>query len=327
MRRFSRVAMTLLFPVSLLTALLPLVQFGPARLSLLDLGHLMLGHMPILPLYSEILTRLGVYLTPFLYPVIVLAGAVLLAALVSLFLPEKGAFYLALVFPPVLNVGVFFLFQQMWEKLEEVRPALPFFSLEDTLTLQGATVLIWGLIWVLIILLALLGLSLALAAQAQTDWTDILPEMIDPPTGPERDADEQQYRQQVETLERTPPSPEPFPREETPSSSPAPACGDFSGAVLGQSGRFLGMAYPLQERRAVYFTYDGREVFLRDRQGLGALAEVYYVKQYQEYCLQPLERQAVFLVSGQPLGAGRRYFLPRGTELYLLGQGHAFSLA
>ena len=45
------------------------------------------------------------------------------------------------------------------------------------------------------------------------------------------------------------------------------------------------------------------------------LAKIYYISEYQEYCVEPLEMRTVLLKSGQPLGANRLYYLPRGTEI------------
>ncbi len=406
MRRALRVVMTLLFPASLALVLLPLIQFGPAGLRPIDLLRLMLGRETGLPLNDEILLRLGTYLSPFLYPTVALLISILAAFLISLCLPQRGACYLSLVFPALMNVGAFFLLRQILDKLEEVRPALPFFSLPDVLELTSTTVLIWAGLWVGVMLLATICLALSLAAQARAERDAFLPEMaaLDSPA---YRAAEQDYRNQVARLERAAPAgqdpcepptvpPEPDSCEpptvapaqdpcEPPTVAPAqdpyepptrvavqdslppepaavaagadaplgpatipagpadaplepdtiqaapipaaPARPAFSGAVLGQSGRYRGLAYPLEDRQAVYFSFDGHEIFLQPRQGSKAIAELYYVSQYQEYCLRPLSRLTVFLSSGQPLGANRRYFLPRGTELYLLGQGHTFSLA
>ena len=56
-------------------------------------------------------------------------------------------------------------------------------------------------------------------------------------------------------------------------------------------------------------------------------AEVYYVAEYQEYCVKPMRKLAVFLESGQPLGAGREYRLPRGMKICMVGKEEVFTLA
>ena len=54
------------------------------------------------------------------------------------------------------------------------------------------------------------------------------------------------------------------------------------------------------------------------------LGNIYYVSQYEEYCIQPLQTMTIFLTSGQPLGKNRFYYLPRGTEIYIKDQTNKF---
>ena len=56
-------------------------------------------------------------------------------------------------------------------------------------------------------------------------------------------------------------------------------------------------------------------------------AEIYYVTAYGEYCVKPHRRMTVFLESGQPLGEGREYYLPRGMRIYLENRDNSFGKA
>ena len=57
----------------------------------------------------------------------------------------------------------------------------------------------------------------------------------------------------------------------------------------------------------------------------GAAAGIYYIREYGEYCAEPFEKRAVFLESGQPLGKGRQYYLPRGTKIYVGSRENSFT--
>ena len=57
------------------------------------------------------------------------------------------------------------------------------------------------------------------------------------------------------------------------------------------------------------------------------MAGVYFIGDYNEYCVEPYEKSAVFLESGQPLGKGRKYYLPRGTRVYVKDKNNQFTLA
>lgn len=81
----------------------------------------------------------------------------------------------------------------------------------------------------------------------------------------------------------------------------------------------------LKDRKEVYITNDNEINICRSQQGL-VLGNIYYVSQYEEYCIQPLQTMTIFLTSGQPLGKNRFYYLPRGTEIYIKDQTNKFKL-
>lgn len=102
---------------------------------------------------------------------------------------------------------------------------------------------------------------------------------------------------------------------------------DFHGAVVGNKGIYQGMAYLLQEKR---------KIFVKDHNGLmefsafeehDAVMEFYYISEYQEYCVEVNEKKMVFLMSGQPLGTNKKYYLPRGTEFYIKDDTNIFELS
>ena len=102
---------------------------------------------------------------------------------------------------------------------------------------------------------------------------------------------------------------------------------DFQGAIVGKSGIYQSKAYMLKDRIPVYFCGQKQPVVTTRSTGGEGLAKVYYVAEYQEYCVIPMGMKKVFLESGQPLGATREYYLPRGTEIYLEDNRFRFLLA
>lgn len=103
------------------------------------------------------------------------------------------------------------------------------------------------------------------------------------------------------------------------------AVSHFQGALKGLDGIYQKKIYPLEERRPVYFVSDGTQTFVAEEKQEELLAELYYIGAYGEYCVTPAKRQVCFLESGQPLGAGRHYYLRRGTRICL--EGLSFLLA
>ena len=103
----------------------------------------------------------------------------------------------------------------------------------------------------------------------------------------------------------------------------------LGGALRGESGIYASQVYPMKERVPVYFGRDSQKrLMIMEQKNMQEVeAEVYYVAEYQEYCVKPMRKLAVFLESGQPLGAGREYRLPRGMKICMVGKEEVFTLA
>ena len=101
---------------------------------------------------------------------------------------------------------------------------------------------------------------------------------------------------------------------------------EFTGAVIGKNPSHNGQAFLLNDRQEVYFTFEQDSADISLTKNGDTLAAVYYISQYEEYCVIPFEYETVYLISGQPLGKDRRYFLPRGTEILIKYTNERFEL-
>lgn len=101
--------------------------------------------------------------------------------------------------------------------------------------------------------------------------------------------------------------------------------GGFYGAIIGESGSFRDQAYPLVRGEKVVF---GRDIPVAGADA--GVAEdwcaVSYDEAGEEYRLEPCQSGAVYLGSGQPLGKGRTYCVPRGTQIRILNADNRFTL-
>ena len=95
----------------------------------------------------------------------------------------------------------------------------------------------------------------------------------------------------------------------------------FEGMILNTNQKVL----ILKDRKEVHIVDGDRIDICRNKQGI-ILGNIYYVSQYEEYCIQPLQTMTIFLESGQPLGKNRFYYLPRGTEIYIKDQLNKYKL-
>lgn len=102
---------------------------------------------------------------------------------------------------------------------------------------------------------------------------------------------------------------------------------NFEGAIKGLNGLYRKKIYPLHDRWQVYFIQDSSgNVFLKN-ENAEAVAGIYYIRKYREYCIEVYQNNVCFLKSGQPLGKNKRYYLPRGTEIFLDDGRNHFLLA
>lgn len=93
---------------------------------------------------------------------------------------------------------------------------------------------------------------------------------------------------------------------------------EFYGAILGVKSPYLGKAFMLEERKYVYILQEDNKILVKKylkSSSERCLAKVYYETKYGEYVVVPQKREAIYLESGQPLGAERRYFLPRAMRI------------
>lgn len=100
----------------------------------------------------------------------------------------------------------------------------------------------------------------------------------------------------------------------------------FEGAIKGIKGLYKKKVYILYDRVQVYFLHKSSEVIFSEYRDEKSMIGIYYIKRYREYCLEVYQKNACFLQSGQPLGRGKKYYLPRGTQIFLDNRENSFLL-
>lgn len=100
----------------------------------------------------------------------------------------------------------------------------------------------------------------------------------------------------------------------------------FFGAVKGESGLYHNRVLMLGEEEVLPVGVSGTEVVFDDENSeyLGCVG---YDTKRSEYLVCPGKKLSFFMESGQPLGAERLYYLPRGTKIYVKERTNSFELA
>ena len=103
---------------------------------------------------------------------------------------------------------------------------------------------------------------------------------------------------------------------------------DFCGAILCQKGLFRGKAFALNANEKVAFgSAPEDEIQLAKVPEGRTFCYVSYDTSKGEYQVEPLVNRSVFLESGQPLGKGRVYCIPRDFVLIVVNGDNRFKLA
>lgn len=316
MKKILKIIVGIIMIVSLAIGFLPFIRLGGLDFSVFDLavtatGKTVAGDYDHLgtQLVSQMTELSEEYLGPYLLEVGVFAAAILIAAILTMILSWKIAYYISMVGTLVIGGCSVFIFNQIKLELDAIGSSLDFFGLDEAMEIERLTLVLWCLVWALVLVLSVYGVIISRREnRIQAEET---PEHI-----------------------FTPPMPMPgiftnvsVPKEEGANSVQNTTVQDFQGAIVSRNPFYGNRAYPLMERTEVFFAEENGNVYLTDRNGTDIFAGVYFIREYQEYCIDVLQSKSVYLSSGQPLGVGRRYYLPRGMEIYLKNQNFLFELA
>ena len=280
-------------------------------------------------MYGFLQTYLGFYV----WFIAGAAGLVLIEAVLIAVLRKRAAYITALIIS-VINIGaflgLFFLFRMKLGEVEAVLGGL--------VKISYIVLAAWTAVYALNVILAIIGIILW-RTPGETDSEEIYLEQInraEAERARRRQAQEQKNiqpdmpRQGQQVYNAQPPIGAPQTtdgqKEAQEPSAWAPPAGGFFGAISGESGLYSGKVYRLRDKKEVFFIMEGESAVLTPYEEEGAAAGIYYVSEYGEYCAEPLEKNMVFLDSGQPLGKGRQYFLPRGTKICIGSRANSFIL-
>ncbi|EEG72434.1 hypothetical protein [[Clostridium] hylemonae] len=327
MKEKLKYAVGALLACSLVAGFMPLIEVGAMKMSVMDILKIGVGTYGDTELIREVMELFKEYLRPSIITVVILIILILAGAFLTVVLDASKAYIAALVSGAVNNVLVIILCVSVKGKIDEVESAFNFFGLSSGIRFHVSTIVLWILLYAVIFGLSACGIVLGKSGQKTEGARDIMPENLSDRKNPwEADLDpkKQAYLERIGQLEQE----RKAARKATERAAGQTEGSTFHGAIGGRNGRYASKVYPLQEKVQVFFIKDGTgEVLITGEKSGNTTAGVYYISEYEEYCVEPYEKNSFFLTSGQPLGRDRRYHLPRGTEVYIGDRGHAFVLA
>lgn len=337
------------FIIALLTAgslgiwFLPVLETAVKSVSFADVFKIGMGYYDRNSIMGELYAFIQSHIESYAWLIAGAAGFVLIEAILIAVLRKRAAYVMGILVS-LINAGAFLaLFYVLEEKFGEMERLFAMFIGDNLIQLSYLELFAWLAVYALVLILSIIGLILW-RTPGKADGGDLYLEQIRRAEAERARRQSAQNQQQRETVRRQPsPAPRqnrdqagysgrqneaayPAPdiREETAADSPGEK--EFSGAVAGESGLYKGKVYRLSDKKEVFFYIKDGSAVLSPYEEAGAAAGIYYIKEYDEYCAEPFEKGTVFLESGQPLGKGRQYYLPRGTKIYIADKENLFTL-
>lgn len=343
---------------SILIGFIPIISVSIINLSVMDIMKVGLGFYngssdEARMIYGSIRT----YLEPYAWCIAGGLAVILIEAFLTAVLSKKKAYVISLISCIINCAAVLLVIVLIRIKLNEVQSALIFLDAADIIRFHMFPMIIWGIIYFIILLLSIVGICLWRAAEKKEIKSEELYldqiRMLEEENNMRKYTDEvnpEAYRSALHPDEKISPVAPPVQAESIPETDyrseqrrenqeksgmeilekfvyRGEAGKYFTGAIIGEKGIYAGKAYPLIERKEIFFRMDNEQVLFNPYEEVENLAGIYFIGEYNEYCVESYRKGFVFLESGQPLGKDRQYFLPRGTGLYLKDKNNQFTLA
>lgn len=300
-------------------AFIPIINIGNVEISIFDI--IKAGFMN----YSDsiidqvIMSVINNYIEIYAYILTGLILLILFNAIVVSTLGARNSYGYAIVSGIIVNGIVFAGYSKISDELEKIETAIQFWGQQEYIYFCKEPGIIWAICYGLVLVLSLLGIVLLRIGDKKTEAKEIIPEEFYFEKNPWENKPRKELLQDVKD-------------EKIVSKRMKPFC----GAIQGKKGMFQNKVFTLDELIPVYIVKKDEVVFLMKYDSVNenvrnqildeVMAEVYFVPQYHEYVVKPMEKLKVYMKSGQPLGQERNYYLPRATDIYFDDKKWMFTL-
>lgn len=289
------------FLLSLVVFFIPILDMTMFELSLFDLVKLGFGIVDSNSMLSYVVDSLQQYFMPYALAIIGLMILIVFAAIATMRFDGKKLKTYSLSFATIINLYLLFMVTAMLSSGDGGGTALD----SGYVSLCYGTIVFWIIIYVCIFTLSIM------TTRFDTVYT----------SNHVNKSSHQNYNSHINQISKI--EKQPIIKEKINNKIK----NSFFGAIIGTGTLHNGFAYLLDDKIKVYFNKNNKSIELCDFEDNTTVIDIYYVPEYEEYCVKVFEKKTVFLKSGQPLGKNRIYYLPRGTNIYINENEYSFCLA
>lgn len=335
MKKGLKFIIALLIAGSLGIWFLPVMETAVKSVSVADVFKIGMGYYDRNSMLTELYAFIQSRIESYAWLIAGAAGFVVVEAILTAVLRKRAAYIMGIIVS-LINAGAFLaLFFVLEDRFTELEHLFTMYIGDNLIELSYLELFAWLAVYALVLILSVIGLILWRKPR-ETNEEEIYLEQI------QRAEAERARRQSAQNQSGNYSQPDGFQKEKPSAWAPpeeketalpveqsmadTAAENEFSGAVAGESGLYEGKVYQLSDKKEVFFYIKEDRAVLSPYEEDGAAAGIYYIKEYEEYCAEPFEKEVLFLESGQPLGKGRQYYLPRGTKIYIAGKQNLFTL-
>ena len=289
----------------------PLLNIGVAKISMFDMMKIVFGKYKENNIADQLLTILNEYMKKYIYSLLLWVVLAILIVILMWVLNSVISYIIGICGQAVNIFLALMLYQQVQEKLAPIKELLSIFDQENSIGIDAKVIFIWCGMQVLILCLNIAGILVRGEKKKKHSAAEDM--IYVPPVASQKERDI--YPDEEKEFNNS------EWREEKRRAVYDDVFSDsqFFGAVLGVQGRHKNEAFPLSEKEkvAILQTRSGIEVERSSEVQMSGkiLAELYYIPEYEEYCICPKQKRTIYLESGQPLGAERLYYLPRAMRI------------
>lgn len=319
MSKYLKYILAICFAGMLGVAFLPIIEVSIYRLSVFDILKMTLNGSQSIEFLKELQKVMYQYMFKYLILFAIAVALILVATVLCIIQKDEHVYKRSIIYALIVNFYSSCVMFACYKSIETLDFSTDFFQTNPDISLYLITVFIWEMVTLLIILISIMGIKMGKGENVELE--EELPELFQEDIHSFENQDimeeddpleleiQEEYKQYSEIEEG-----QQYMEDNYQSDV-------FEGMILNKNQKVL----ILKDRKEVYITNDNEINICRNQQGL-VLGNIYYVSQYEEYCIQPLQKMTIFLASGQPLGKNRFYYLSRGTEIYIKDQTNKFKL-
>lgn len=319
MSKYLKYILAICFVGMLGVAFLSIIEVSIYRLSIFDILKMTLNGNQNIEFLKELQKVMYQYMFKYLILFAIAVALILVATVLCIIQKEEHVYKMSIIYALVINFYSSCVVFACYRSIKTLDFSTDFFQTSPNISPCLITIFIWEMVTLLIILISIAGIEIKKTenVKIEDEISDLFQDdtqffenqdIIEEDTSLELNIkDERKHYSELEEGQQY--------MEDNYQSDV------FEGMILNTNEKVL----ILKDRKEEHIVDGDRIDICRNKQGI-ILGNIYYVSQYEEYCIQPLQTMTIFLESGQPLGKNRFYYLPRGTEIYIKDQLNKYKL-